>query len=531
MREYWILTKLQLTSLFGINKIVHMKESADKKQAKRSLYGLIAMVFALGYVSVFYSIAMASAFESVGMLPTLLGIMAFACTALILMFSIFETKGVLFGFGDYDIVMSWPVRVGAVAASRVTNMYAYNFIYAALLLLPAGVIYAGMAAPAWWYYPLFVLLLLLVPALPTIVGALLGTLLTVATARSKKSNLLSILGQMVLVFGIMFLSFRMNNTFADSAAFANNAGSMQNMVQSVFPPAYWFQNALTTGAPLDTLWLLLLSAASIAFLMLFIGKNFVAINSRIKSKPTREKFVMRAQVRSSRVTALFRRECSRYFSSSLYVVNTAFGYVMLLAAGIFCVVKPDMIREVLDSPELGFARIIVPFLLSWIVSMGTTTASAISMEGRRLWIVKSMPVPARDWLTGKLMVNMLLAVPSILVSSTLVSIGFGSSAAGWFWNYVLPLLYAAAFGVFGLWLNIRMPKLDWQGEAEVIKQSGATMICVFTGMAAAAAPAVVAGITQSEWVLSGTALALIALTFWMWRSLVKTGDERLYKLS
>ena len=65
----------------------------------------------------------------------------------------------------------------------------------------------------------------------------------------------------------------------------------------------------------------------------------------------------------------------------------------------------------------------------------------------------------------------------------------------------------------------------------MIKQSGATMICVFTGMAAAAAPAVVAGITQSEWVLSGTALALIALTFWMWRSLVKTGDERLYKLS
>jgi ABC-2 type transport system permease protein len=49
------------------------------------------------------------------------------------MFSIFETKGVLFGFGDYDVVMIWPVSVRAVAASRVFSMYAYNFIYALLL--------------------------------------------------------------------------------------------------------------------------------------------------------------------------------------------------------------------------------------------------------------------------------------------------------------------------------------------------------------------------------------------------------------
>jgi ABC-2 type transport system permease protein len=531
MREYWILTKLQLISLFGINKIVHMKDSEDKKQAKRSVYGLIAMVFALGYVSVFYSLSMASAFQSVGMLPTLLGIMALACTALVLVFSIFETKGVLFGFGDYDIVMSWPVSVGAVAASRVTNMYAYNFVYAALLLIPAGVIYAGKAAPAWWYYPLFLLLVLLIPALPTIIGAIIGSFLTVVTARSKKSNILSIIGQLALVCGIMFFSFRMNTEFADASAFANSAGSLQAMVENVFPPAYWFQNVLTTGAPLDALWLLLLSAASIAFLLLFIGRNFVSINSRIKSHPAREKFVMRAQVRSSRVTALFRREWSRYFSSSLYVVNTAFGHLMLLAAGVFCVVKPDIIRRALATPELGFVRLIVPFLLSWIVSMSTTTASAVSMEGKRLWVVKSMPIPARDWLTGKLMVSMTLAVPSILISCTLVSIGIGSGVSGWFWAYVLPLLYAVAFAVFGLWLNMRMPKLDWQGEAEVIKQSGATMICMFVGMAAAIIPAVIAGVTQSGWVLPVTALILVVLSLLMWRSLVRTGDMRLYRLN
>ena len=60
--------------------------------------------------------------------------------------------------------MSWPVSVRAVAASRVFSMYAYNFIYALLLLLPAGVVYAVKANPEWWFYPLYLVLMLLIPA-------------------------------------------------------------------------------------------------------------------------------------------------------------------------------------------------------------------------------------------------------------------------------------------------------------------------------------------------------------------------------
>jgi ABC-2 type transport system permease protein len=531
MREYWILSKLQLSSLFGINKIRHMKNSPDKKKAKRSAYSLLMTGIALAYFSVFYSLALANAFAEIGMLPTLLGLMAFASTALLLMFSVFETKGVLFGFGDYDIVMSWPVGVRAVAASRVTSMYAYNFVYAALLLIPAGVIYAGMAQPAWWYYPLFILMTLLIPALPTIIGAILGTLLTVATAKMKKRNIMNILGQMVLVFAIMFLSFRMSSSISDVSGIQGNAHAMQALIERSYPPAVWFQNALTSGSWLDVLGMAVLFVVSVSLLLLIIGKNFVAINSRIKSTPTGETFVMRSQARSGRIKALFRNEMKRYFNSSLYVVNTAFSYVMLLAAGIFCIVKAEMMAEMLNTEDLGFLRPLIPFVLAWIVSMGTTTSSAISMEGKTLWIVKSMPVTAREWLTGKLMVSLSLAVPSVLIGCTMVSVGTGASPIDWFWMYLVPLSYAVAFGVFGLWLNIRMPKLDWQGEAEVVKQSGATMVCVFAGMGAVLIPAVIAGITASPWARAVTVIIVLLLTLWMWRSLVKHGERRLLELN
>lgn len=527
MREYWILTKLQMSSLFGINRIRHMRSEEEKKQGKKSLTSLIIMTFAIVYVSGIYSVMLAMSFEALGMLPTLLGLMALAGSALVLMFSIFETKGVLFGFGDYDVVMSWPVSVRAVAASRVTNMYLYNLVYAALFLLPAGVVYAIRAVPQWWYYPLYLALTLLMPALPTLLGAALGTLLTGATARMKKRNLLNIIAQMALVIVVMGASFQTSAGFINLSA---RAASLQDLAGRLYPPAQWFQDALTAGSAAPALWLLLSAAAAAALLIFAAGKGFVAINSLLASVPRGKRFVMRGQLRSSVRMALYRMERARYFSSSLYVVNTAFGYVMLLAAGIFCVVKPELLAEAFSMPELSAARAALPFVLAWIVSMSTTTGSAISMEGKTLWIVKSMPVTARDWLAGKLFVDLMLAVPMTVIGGALMAIGTRArTLLEVLWLLAVPLTYALCFGVFGLWVNIRMPKLDWQNEAEVVKQSMAAMIVVFVGMGAAAVPGVLS-LFAGGWAAPGTILALLALTLWMWRSMVNGGERRLLRM-
>lgn len=530
MREFWILTKLQVSSLFGINKILHMKNEEEKKLGKRTLGSLIAMVVAMGYMSVFYSYMLARAFQMFDTLPSLLGIMAMASSILILIFSIFETKGVLFGFGDFDIVMSWPVNVRAVAASRVFSMYAYNFVYAFLLLLPAGVIYAIMAVPPLWYYPLFLLLMFLLPALPTIVGALLGTLLTVFTARMKKSSLASVAVQMILVFGLMLISMRSGMAFEDPTKLAGFANAINAQIQGMYPPAQWFQSALSQGSILSVLWLLLTTVATISLLIFWLGKNFVVINSRIKSKPRGETFVMSRQVHSSKTSALFSREFKRYFSSSLYVVNTAFGYVMLIIAAVVLLFKAEDVLKYLEMPELTNLPALVPFIFGWMVSMGATTASSISMEGKSLWIIKSLPVSASEWFAAKLKVTLVLAIPSILISSTLTAIGLRMGLAETIWMYLLPLAYTFAFGVFGLWLNIRMPRLDWQSEAEAIKQGDAIMVSVFVGMALGFAPAVLMGLTNSALIAPITFGFLVVMTILMWSSLVRSGEERMLKL-
>jgi ABC-2 type transport system permease protein len=162
--------------------------------------------------------------------------------------------------------------------------------------------------------------------------------------------------------------------------------------------------------------------------------------------------------------------------------------------------------------------------------MGATTASSISMEGKSIWIIKSLPVSARDWLTSKLMVSLVMAVPCILISSTMIVIGLKPTVFNALWIYLIPLSYAVAFGIFGLWLNIRMPRLDWKNEAEVVKQGGATMVSIFAGMGAGFGPAIAAGLTNSALVQPVVFALLVIASLLMWRSLIHGGERRLLLL-
>ncbi|MEZ4509427.1 MAG: hypothetical protein R2881_07305 [Eubacteriales bacterium] len=92
------------------------------------------------------------------------------------------------------------------------------------------------------------------------------------------------------------------------------------------------------------------------------------------------------------------------------------------------------------------------------------------------------------------------------------------------------MIYSLTFSLFGLWLNLRMPRLDWQNEAEVIKQGGATMICVFTGMGAGFAPAILAGLTGSSLVSPVVAALALVAALILWRSLLQSGERRLLLL-
>jgi len=485
---------------------------------------LAVMVFALLYMSIVYSMMLATALGPLGQLPLMLGLMAMAASALTLVFSMFEAKGILYTFGDYDMIMSWPVSPRAVVASRVANMYLTNTVYGLLLLLPAGIIYAIFAGPPLWYYPLLLLGVLLLPCVPTLIGALLGTVMTVLTARMKKASVWNTVGQfvlmIVLVGGIMWLNMGMVD-IGEEMALSLGAAVV------FYPPALWMQQA-AGGDILSLLWLLLIALGAMALMVLLFSRIFEGVHRLVSDLPHGKAFSMGSQRVSRRTGALYRQEWKRYMSSSLYVTNTAFGYVMMLALGIAAVaIQNEVFRAALADPSIRRLLIAVPLALGVITAMSATTGSAISMEGKQFWIVRTMPIPAKDLFISKILVSMTLAVPSIILTGTLLGIGLKMEAAMWPWLYITPLVCALFAAVFGLSVNLALPKLDWTNEAEVVKQSAAMAAAMFGGMGCMLVPTVLVAVLGLYWLLPLATLVLLGVTAMIWQRLLKRGEKRL----
>ena len=133
MKPFILLLKIQLLGLFGINKTLH----ADPAKAKRTLALAALVVAAVVLFASAYSAGVAQGLvqiglgEAVPLVAVLVGAIAGAVAAFL------KTNGVLFGFKDYDLVMSLPVPTSSVVLSRIASLYAMSLLFGVLVMVRA----------------------------------------------------------------------------------------------------------------------------------------------------------------------------------------------------------------------------------------------------------------------------------------------------------------------------------------------------------------------------------------------------------
>ena len=101
-------------------------------------------------------------------------------------------------------------------------------------------------------------------------------------------------------------------------------------------------------------YLLLFTLSSLLIFGIFalvVGKKFKSINTYMNSNHTKSNYKMESLKQGSPLLALYKKEIKRFFSSSLYMMNTAVGIVMLTLGAIATVIlKPDQLVRILDIP-------------------------------------------------------------------------------------------------------------------------------------------------------------------------------------
>jgi len=488
MNNTVLLIKVQLINSLGINKL--LKGSTGKEKVKSGLFvGLMFFVAVMVFIQMSAYAWVISDFLEKSKAMDVLIIAGTVLSLLVCLFmSIYKASGYLFTFKDFDLLMSLPLSERAILSSKLFLLAVSNMGLSVLLGFPYFMVYGIRTSAGAIFYFLAVILLVLSSLLPLTIGSLISLGLGKASGKSKRTNLVMVAGS------FLFLLLFMLGMLSINSLTAANLKDIAKSIESLKMVYYPFGMITRALAGLNLTALLLFCGISIAVFAVFVllfSRSFKAINTKMQEKYKTSDFKMTELQVQSIPRALFKKELSHYFSSYVYVLNTGFGAVMMLLAVVMFIINREKLPQMLSVFPVKIPEaFLVTLSMVACVSLTCTTAPSISLEGRNLWIIRTLPLKAQDIFKGKIYLNLVVAVPVLLLSVTVLAAVFRLSV----WEYLLSVGLGCAYSIFiavtGLIINLHFPKLEWTTQTAAVKQSASVMLAIFTGFLSVIIPIV-----------------------------------------
>lgn len=530
MINIWRLTKIQLLSSFGLNKALHTRDVKERRKVLLLSIPILICVVTVAVISFGYSFMMADIFEQMGRMDLLLAIMM-AVTSIVGFFTtIYKASGVLFSFKDYDLVMSLPIKTSHVVASRVLQLYILNLFFTLMVMVPAGVVYAIKVNPGAIYYLSFLITLVFIPLIPIIAATIIGSLISGVSSRFKGSRFISLILTIAVLIAAMLGSFQMNG---NEQALTDMSTQLADMIFKLYPLTSMYVDAVCSYQAGSFILFVGISALAFILFTSVLGSKFKAIYTGMTTTHASSKYQMKPLEAGPAFLALYKKELRRYISSSLYVMNTSVGMIMLLVLSTSLLfISSDKLGQLMEIPELStYLGQLAPLFVSLFVTISCTSASSISLEGNNIWILKSSPVPVPTILLSKIAVNLTVTLPILVVSDVLLMI---SLRTGWMESLLLlaiPLIYACFSAMMGVLVNLKYPNLEWVSEVTAIKQSASVIVALLIGFISLIIPFGIVLLLSSvngNLVLSVVGIIMIAVCIAMYRY-IQTRGEKLFQ--
>jgi ABC-2 type transport system permease protein len=390
---------------------------------------------------------------------------------------------------DADLLLSMPIRKSTVVLSKIITQYFFDAPILIMLLAPtmlATFYFGGIGVLAMIRG---LILVLLIPMFSLTISMAFGYLFAIVRERIPGGNLLTTAVMMLIM--VVYIGWTTMSTSLYTSIQELGAGGAGKIID-----AFWPLRCLTefvmSGSIFYIFMTLLMIIGPFSLVVILYASGYGRGQYQRKSKNRKLLFAMR-----SPRAAILSAELKKYFACTLYVFNTAFGPVLMMvfAIAVF-VMGPDSVMNGILKGEgvvvLGKEHIAGIFLgiFCFFAAMTLTTASSISMEGKKLWVLKSLPVSTWDIFVTKIYVNLIVYIPAHLIASILVASRLELSFLQAVAFVMLPVFLNVAISGGGLIMNLLFPKMNWRTEAEVIKQSASMMLGLLFGLALTVIPVV-----------------------------------------
>lgn len=475
------------TLLLSTSQRNQLKYCTDKKKKSRIIGNYIGII--LFYMMIMaYCILMCIGYGMYQMIDAVPGLCALTISLLSFVFTIIKVNGYLFQFKEYDMLMALPLKEKTIAACKFAYMYIKSLPWYASIALSMMVGYGYFAKPAFYIYPIWVMLALVLPLIPMLVATFLGFLFAKISSGFRKRNLVQTILIMLLVLFCFGLRFFIDNMIRNDAVESTLQDTYHMTAKTVklYPPAKWFEKAILQTDLVSLALLLVISVCLFAIVFVIIGSSYRNINSALKSHAAARKYRMTGQKSKKVVWTIAFKELKRMTGSTTYLVNVGLGYVLIILLGVIALfVRFDEMIAVLTNGAPFDPKVVypsIPFIIYFFVGMVSTTACSPSLEGKNYWIVQSLPIEKKTLYQGKMLFQLCLSVPSMAIGT----LGICISARIGIVDTICYLLIGFSLCLFsatwGCVCGVKHMRLDWENEVEVIKQGAAVSVYLLVNM-------------------------------------------------
>ncbi len=523
MKKFFSLLKGIMSQDMNIFIYSSKKNASKSSRVLVPIFLAALVMFSIG--SMFYGLA--EALNESGNLYLLLTLAILAPTLLSLIEGIYKSQGILFEAKDSDLLFSLPISKRMVVLARLIKLYVFQFLYSLLFTIPGVAVYAIFAKPDAYFYVMTALMLVLLPIIPTVVGAFLGYIIKRFSVKFKSKKIIETIITFALVLLIMFLSSG-NTGLINSIN--ENATTIDGNIKLIYYPIKAYTELVQEFNIITLLLWLLINIAFVVVFVLICSKTYFEVVSKSKENSqssTKHEAIEYSFKKKSQLSSLIKKEFTRLTSSVVYMVNTMFGLLLLIIGTIaLCTNFQETIlyisSEDLDEEQVSFLMSLAPKIFLVVVLgvsfLTSITASSISLEGKSFNISKSLPISPDKQLLAKVLMSDMVTIPVILICDVIFFSSFDVTIVDILVTLLASFIAPSISAVFGLLANLKHPKMDASSDAEVVKQSTSSMISVLVGILAAmffgSLTLILAGLGDLAMIAEIALLGLLLVVLW-----------------
>lgn len=446
--------------------------TSKKGNTKLKMLGFAALMLyaAFAFIMMFYAyfVQIAKPFFSVGIGWLYFTLFAMSAFALMFIGGVFMAKSQLYEARDNDMLLSLPIPPKYILASRMAMLMVMNYVFELLVAIPAAIVWFRTAPVSVLAFISFLLIVIALPFLAMAISGLFGWLIALSTSKMRKKSLMTVIFS-VLFLGLYIVGFSQINVYIqklvlNGTAIAGSLGSVS--------PLFWIGSAVAEPNALYLVYSLLILLLPFVLMYYVLSATLIKVITS-KRGVAKVKYEEREMQSVSPTKALFRRELKRLLASPVYILNAGLGVVFITIAAVALVIKKAYILGLMA--QIGYGKDTLAaffvFALCLMSSVILFTAPSISLEGKTLWIIKSLPISEEKILKAKLDLHIYLSLPAVLLASLAAIYVLEPSISAAVVILLAPSFFIMLSANVGLICNLKSPNFDWVNETQVVKQS------------------------------------------------------------